>query len=346
MKNLFKKLGNLQEVNFEKIFDFLTSKTVIISFFVIFFAYLISHTSNTFLGDYILTFPKLLKDQTRSIKRTYIRPFPINNLNNIIQRNIFDSTKKGLKLKEDLKKEIKKEPPKIDYNKAAVKTTLGFSLLGTIAGESPYTGIAVIAVKSNDVNSYVVGDKFGKVAKLIEIHREKIIFEHNNRLEYLEIPKKEIKRRRRRHRRRGDKGTKPLPKRKKTPVTLSTAEDELKEMVKKEGFERSGYNSIITQSFRNQFLNDRLAETLRAAKATPVVEKGEIVGWRMNRIKPSSIYKDIGVKENDIIEEINGTRLDDAGKAVGFLNTLKSEPNIQIKIRRNSRSIILGVKTK
>ena len=73
------------------------------------------------------------------------------------------------------------------------------------------------------------------------------------------------------------------------------------------------------------------------------MENGKIVCWKLTKVRRGSIYVDLGLKESDCIESINGTRLNDASKAVGFLNGLIDESRINIKYKRGKNSQQLNI---
>jgi type II secretory pathway component PulC len=47
----------------------------------------------------------------------------------------------------------------------------------------------------------------------------------------------------------------------------------------------------------------------------------------------------MGFMNNDVIEEINGYQLNDPAGAVKFLNTLRSEKEVEIRYRRNGSAV-------
>ncbi len=338
-------MKNLLDFDFSSLLNILGSKHLIAFIMTLLFSYFVASTGGAYIGSQLIK-PQKRARPSGSVSASFKFKNKTFQDKVIYERNIFDPEK--LPLPEDLErqkakdaaneKEKEETPKEVDYSVEAVKSNLKFRVLGTIYGGSPTKGIAVVSVKGKkDINSYMVGDVIGKVAKLVQVLREKIIFEHNGRLEYLMVKKKTLKRRRRKRRKKGS----PRPRVSRVEQVAPVAE--AKEVIIKDGFERRGGASKITQAFRDRFLNEKLGETLRAAKASPVVERGGIVGWKMTRIKPNSIYKLIGLKENDIISEINGTKLNDAGKAVSFLNSLRDESHISIKVRRGGKQMSLSI---
>ena len=56
-------------------------------------------------------------------------------------------------------------------------------------------------------------------------------------------------------------------------------------------------------------------------------------------IKDESIYEKLGLKQNDIILDINGFLVDTIGKALKLLEILQSEREIAIKIEREGKPV-------
>lgn len=347
-------MGWLSELDFSTIFRFFESKHFSAFLLSTLFAYAAASTASTYMGNYLISHnAKETHSSSGRASATDSSAYTVKSIkvDTILKRNLFDS--ENTPFPEDLAsaqqkkvgEKIGKQNSAIDYSKQAVKTSLPFKLHGTIFTGNPIKGVALLATKGQkSVGAYNVGDKVGKEAKLFQVYREKVVFEHKNQLEFLNIDKKDVKSGARRGRRKGRKSSKS-----RTPGAVSAPVVSMegdKEIVRQEGFERVGASSKLTKQFRDRFLNEKLGETLRSAKATPVVENGGIVGWKMSRIKRGSIFKLIGLQEGDIIEVINGTKLTDASKAVTFLNTLREEDHIELKVRRKGKSVDLSVDMK
>ena len=56
-----------------------------------------------------------------------------------------------------------------------------------------------------------------------------------------------------------------------------------------------------------------------------------------------SIYEKAGLVNNDIIREINGVSLRDAGQAISLLNSLRGESDIEVKLDRGGSTMTLNM---
>ncbi len=215
-----------------------------------------------------------------------------------------------------------------------VATTLPVKLLGVIHGGAKFNGVAIIKdSRKPNPGSFVVGDEVseGSSATLIEIYPRKVILSNGGQREYLLLEEKPIMRSRRLAARKAKSGNSFKIGRvdnSKTPVNYS-----------EDGFERKGNKAVASESFRQRMLTDGLAKALQDAKAVPHTEGGEILGWKLTKVREGSIYRKFGIENNDIIKEINGVPATSAPKMIRFLNKLKTAENYEIVVERNGKAV-------
>lgn len=247
----------------------------------------------------------------------------------ILERNIFNS--EGLTGDVDANASGSQMP----------KTQLPIKVIGIIYGGNPYNGIAMVEnTQNHNVNSFLVGDQMTPEAKLSEIQRDKIIIDNQGRMEFAELEEIEI------HRSTRKGGGK---KKSGAPDTLAGsgyATELPPENFKEEGFERKGANVEMTAEYKNRLLTTDFASVLQDAKASPNIVDGVLKGWRMDRIRKSSFWEKSGVQNGDVIEEINGVTLTDAGQSVKTLQSFKNESDVDIKINRGGQKIIINLKVR
>jgi type II secretion system protein C len=124
------------------------------------------------------------------------------------------------------------------------------------------------------------------------------------------------------------------------------ATDAPPENYREEGFERKGNNIEVTSEYKNRLLSVDFANVLQDAKASPNMVDGVLKGWRMDRIRKSSFYEKAGMQNGDVVEEINGVVLSDAGQSIKLLQGMKNESEFDIKINRNGQRMILNMKVR
>ncbi|MBC7660647.1 MAG: hypothetical protein H7249_13210 [Chitinophagaceae bacterium] len=240
----------------------------------------------------------------------------------ILDRNIFNSDGKvGDSVDGPTSKKVSNQ---------VLKTDLPLKLVGVIFSGDPFNGLAMIEVGTNHkVTSYMIGDKLAEGATLYQVFDDRIILERGGGREYLELIKFEIVSTRK-------KPATKAPVAKGGPSTDALATKPPGVEFKEDGFERKSNNIKITDEYKRNLLSpDNLTKVLQDAKAEPNVVGGQLQGFRLTRIRENSVYEKAGFQNNDIIEEINGIPLRDAGGAIRLLNQLRSEKEIEVRLNRS-----------
>ncbi|MBU2647101.1 hypothetical protein KKI24_20500 [bacterium] len=94
-----------------------------------------------------------------------------------------------------------------------------------------------------------------------------------------------------------------------------------------------GKNYRITSEEVDSQLNN-FAKLLNQARMVPYFNKGQHRGYQVKAIDKGSLYEKLGLKNNDVIEEINGEPLDSMEKVMGLFKKLRSEREFNIKLNR------------
>ncbi len=239
-----------------------------------------------------------------------------DDMNKIMQRNLFQA--EGMdNLDEDKDRATVAE---------VIKSNLPLKLTGTIYSGDPRNGIAIIEFKGKrKTGSFMNGDLVVGRAMLREVHKGKIILDNGGQLEYLEIDKQELVRRR--------KVSKQRAKRKYAAIATAPAAKEFRE----EGFERTGGNINMSKDYKARLLGPDFTKVLQDAKASPNLVGGKLRGFQLSRIRENSIYQKSGLQNGDVVEEINGILLTDTAQAIKLLNSLRNESEIEIRVVRSGK---------
>ncbi|MES2746183.1 MAG: type II secretion system protein GspC, partial [Bdellovibrionota bacterium] len=238
----------------------------------------------------------------------------------ILDRNIFNSDGKV--------GDSVDGPAKQRVSDKVLKSDLPLKLMGVIFSGDPYNGLAMLEVGSaNKTTSYMVGDKIQDDAHLYQVFDDRIILERaGNVREYVELQQFEIV---------STRGKKPAKGDSKASVGLIASSGSATEF-KEDGFERKGSSIKLTSEYKRNLLSpDNLTKILQDAKAEPNMVGGQLQGFRLTRIRENSVYEKAGFQNGDIIEEINGIPLRDAGGAIRLLNQLREAKDIEVRTNRN-----------
>jgi type II secretion system protein C len=250
--------------------------------------------------------------------------FDESKVKKIVSRNIFNPDGKT-------GEEGDEKGPQTPVGPGVAKSNLPIKVLGIIYGGDPYSGISVIEDTAKRTrNSFMVGDDvIPKVALLKEIRIDRIIIQRDGNLEYVELEKPEIV-----QGRRSKKDAKKQEFQGVAPIATAPPP----EVFQEPGFDRKGANITMTEDYKRSLLSD-LPKILQDAKAEPNYVDGELVGFKLLNIRMGSIYEKAGLRNDDVVLEVNGTPLTDTSQAIKTLNSLRQEPEIEVRVRRGSDTI-------
>jgi type II secretion system protein C len=245
-----------------------------------------------------------------------------------------------------LKRNIFNSEGKVDDGKGQARngdqmqvTDLPIRVLGIIYGGDPYTGIALVENTSKKTtNSFLVGDQVEADATLEKIEIDRLILLRvDGRREIAILERQDIVRstRKRAKARAGEGGG-----------DRGYASEAPPEQFREPGFDRKGGNIEMSLDYKNKLLSTDFAQVLQDAKASPNVVDGELKGFRLDRIRNDSIYQKAGLQNGDVIEEINGIPLSDTAQAIKLLQSLRNEPDIEIRYSRGGAKQNLNMKVK
>lgn len=114
----------------------------------------------------------------------------------------------------------------------------------------------------------------------------------------------------------------------------------------REGISIRGENQYqIKQSFLQNQLGD-LQNVLQTAKAIPAIEGGKMKGFLIQSIDEDSIFASLGLGAGDVLKEVNGIVLDNAGKGLEAFSALKESKKIELTITRAGQEQVISYEVK
>ena len=181
----------------------------------------------------------------------------------------------------------------------APATNMPLTLAGVIADPDPGKGVAIIGENAAAGKLYAVGAAIPGGAHLHGVYADRVLLERNGGLETLMLPRTQVS---------GKGAAGPaagLPPRPGAVQTRETA-------------------SLLAGLVRIQ----------------PVFNQGKLQGYRIfpGGTHGTSAFSQLGLKSGDLIEAVNGTALDDAGRAMEVLQTLGSSATATVTVARNGQS--------
>lgn len=198
------------------------------------------------------------------------------------------------------------------------ETRLNLILRGIMVNRRSNQRLALIAIQGSVEKVYAVGDEI-EGARIVGIEPGRVVLNHNGKNEalYLSIPKLTV----------GQKNTR------------STTGD----VTEKNGIRKiNDTQRVMSQQTLRQQLNN-LPSLLRQAKAVPHRENGKNVGFKVIEIASGSIFEDLGIQNEDIIQSVNGRPVKSAEDALNAYRRLRTSKSFQLSVLRNGRPVSLNL---
>jgi type II secretion system protein C len=230
----------------------------------------------------------------------------------ICERNLFDSQKRAPCTKQVAAiKPTQNYTPPTDPDAAPVLSSINAKLKGTTVFGDPKRSFATLSESgSRETVNYKIEDKILGKARIYQIERNRIYFFNAGRREYLEIERPSVY---------SGTSTSSTPSRRRSPSA--------------KGITIDGNNITVTRAKVDETMAN-MNKVLQDARMVPNYNNGVVDGFKVFGIKSDSIFQQLGLKNGDVINQINGTTVDGLEKALPMLQLLKTQDNFEIGITR------------
>jgi len=228
-------------------------------------------------------------------------------------------------------------PPKVTHQAAPVKPVapppvkLNLKLHGIVAYKSrSKDGFALISSNNGRQKVYVKGDEIENGVKVKKILPEKVVLDNNGKEEELRLPVKESKDKpkataRVSNPRNNSRFGRPPPPNMPSPVR---------------NHQSSRNSPPDLANFRQQVMaNPR--RLMDIATPSPAIVDGDFIGFRIQPGRERKLFRQLGFRPGDIITEVNGIVLDDAGKGAMVLGELAQATSVSVKVKRGNQEIFI-----
>jgi len=225
-------------------------------------------------------------------------------------------------------------PPKVTSKATPIKTVapvkLNLKLHGIVAYKSrSRDGFALISSNNGRQKVYVKGDEIENGVTVEKILSEKVVLDNNGQKEELRLPVKESK-------------NKPkATARVSNPRNNSRFRNSPPNMPPPVRNRQSSRNSPPDlANFRQQVMaNPR--KLMDIATPSPAIVDGNFIGFRVQPGRERKLFRQLGFRPGDIITEVNGIVLDDAGKGAMVLGELAQATSVSVTVKRGSQEIFI-----
>ncbi len=195
-------------------------------------------------------------------------------------------------------------------------TQLDLTLKGVLAREG-HRKWAIIATADDQEKVYRLGDSVPGGAQLVAIERRQVLLRRDGITERLKLPVEEL-----------------------DGAGKGTGSNRIG------GIQRTGdRHRMIEKGYLRQKLQD-LPSLLRQAKAIPHKEDGHRVGFRVVNIQEDSVYEQLGIKEGDIVQEVNGRPIRKPSQVMRAYNAFKDASRIRLRLRRDDQPVTLSFRVR
>lgn len=192
----------------------------------------------------------------------------------------------------------------------AVDTRLNLTLNGVIGSSDPKAARAIISDDKSQA-LYAPGESLpvGNNARLVKVLEERVILENGGRYESLWLYSDEPL---------------PAPSRRSSTRTVQKAADK-----------RDQKTPTVSRS---------QAESLDSVIKFSIARKGgDVIGFRIRPGSNRELFKELGLKTNDIVTSVNGIALDSSAKAMEVYETLRGATSASLGILRNNEPVSITV---
>ena len=220
----------------------------------------------------------------------------------IVNRSIFDSSQAGKKSTSI------SEPVEGD----SVQSSLQLTLMATIIATPAQYSVALIQDESGSSNTYGVGYDLIGQATITKIEKNRVYFQRNtsDQIEYIEIGGEEAK--------------------SDSPKTAKKGDASEDGDVQKVGNNKY----VIDQSVLDEILSNP-EKLYTQVRVTPHKDQdGNIDGYRMTGIRRKSLFYKLGIKNGDIVHNVNGQPLNSLSAAMDAYNSLGNSRDFNFDVTR------------
>jgi general secretion pathway protein C len=231
-------------------------------------------------------------------------PGPISAYQAISDRNLFNTGTAAAGPK----------PAKMDIEKLK-QTDMKLKLWGTVAGEGRRAYAVIEDSKAREQNLYRIGDSIQNATVKI-ILRQKVILRVNNQDEILVMEEPVARRgasRKIAGRTTGGSSAPKIPV-SRYPRKISLRKDQIQKAL------------------------ENLPQLMEQATIRPHIEDGQPGGISITGIKPNAIFRQMRLRNGDIITGVNGNSIDSVEDAMKIFEDISSGSNFQIEIKRRGRA--------
>ena len=195
----------------------------------------------------------------------------------------------------------KVEPKVVEVVTEAPVTTLNYKLRGIFYAEDDGESSAIVEIKANDSQYYLVNDELADNILLASIERDHILIDRYGKLERLDLEKK---------------------------IADTT------QAASSRPAAGAANHQAILRSYKRRYASNPMALANRF-QAIPVQENGANVGFRLQPLRGESLLSKLDFDKNDVFTSINGANLANPFEALDALRSLTTADSVTVTFLRD-----------
>jgi general secretion pathway protein C len=188
----------------------------------------------------------------------------------------------------------------------APATTANLTLAGTLAGQQPEQGWAIIGASGQSARVYVTGASLPGGSKLFAVYPDRVILDRNGARESLLLPRLSVA---------GSGG--PMPR----VAGLSQA---------------PAPDGTLADSVR-QLLVQRPSAGAELLRPQPVFAGGSLRGYRVYPGRNRAQFSNLGLQPGDLVMAVNGAALDDPNRGLEILRGVGQGSAVTLTVERGGQ---------
>ena len=199
----------------------------------------------------------------------------------------------------------------------APETSLNLKLVGLMYSADNGQARAIIESPTDGARSYATHERVADKAEIYSIEPDRVILFHAGRQEALLLN----------------------PKSETSSIQAGTGNQPINNANKNQA-------SVKLQAASGQDLTGAPKSTddlMRDFSATPVIENGELQGFRLKALRKPEIMQDLGIGPNDVITAVNGIPLNAPGRIMVLYDKLKKQREFEITLNNGGKNRTITV---
>ncbi len=210
-----------------------------------------------------------------------------------------------------------------------IRSSLPLMLVATMEADDPVYSMATIAdTEKGTLAPYVMDEVIREGVRVEAVQRGRVIIMNGRQLEYISI------------------GEEPPPPPAKTVAVEEPKPDEESLAGASEAINCASENVCTVDKAFLEGLLANPASLTKQARVVPSLKDGEPQGFKFYGIKNGSLPKLLGLKNGDMLMEVNGQKLGSLDDAMGLYAKLRNASNLSVIIDRKGEVITKEIEIK